>query len=528
MAKNKDTPPAADELRRRAKEQLVAQGSSAVTFEEPLKLLHELQVHQVELELQNSELQRARDETAALLEQYTELYDFAPVGYFTLDRRGAICSSNLTGARLLGMARSLLNGRRFQQFIDAASRPPFSALLDTVFMNQAKESCEALLLTQENSPCCVQIEAVTDGSGEQCRLAVIDISERKRLERELQRNVKEISTLKQQVDAENISLRAELRNHLEQGQLLGGSAPLRKVLTQANQLAQTDITVLLQGETGTGKELIARYIHQQSGRCRRNLYPLSCAAIPATLMESELFGHEKGAFTGAQERRLGHFELADHATIFLDEIGELALEAQAKLLRVLQEGEFCRVGSTKTIKTDARVIAATNRNLAEEVRQGRFREDLYYRLSVFPLTIPPLRERSEDIPLLVWAFVHDLGSRMGKNITKISTSDMTSLQEYSWPGNIRELRNVIEHSLIFSKDETLLINLPAPSSPENCRPLSLHAMEYQHITAILQSTNWRVYGLKGAARLLGLHPNTLYSRMKKLGIPSLRGIDEIP
>ena len=354
-----------------------------------------------------------------------------------------------------------------------------------------------------------------------------DITQRKRLEQELHRNLREISALKQQVDAENLALRAEIRDRLEPGPLLGSSAALRKVLAQAKQLAPTDITVLLQGETGTGKELIARYLHQQSGRRRQNLYPLSCAAIPATLMESELFGHEKGAFTGAQDRRLGHFELADQATIFLDEIGELSLEAQAKLLRVLQEGEFCRIGSPKTLKTDVRVIAATNRNLAEEVRQGRFREDLYYRLSVFPLTIPPLRERSEDIPQLVWAFAHELGARMGKNITRISDQDMAALQQYSWPGNVRELRNVIEHALIFSTDETLHIRLPESPSSANRQSLSLQTLEYQHITEVLRSTGWRVYGPKGAARVLGLNPTTLYSRMKKLGIPSLSKRDDI-
>ena len=520
---NEQALPATSTRRRQAEERLQTKKSAEDlprTREDGQRLAHELEVHQIELELQNAELPQARDETALLLEQYTALYDFAPVGYLTLDRRGAIRSINLTGAALLGVVRSLLNGRRFDQFISAASRPAFSALLRTLFTAPAKETCEAELLTPDDSSRWVQIEAVADPSGEQCRLAVIDITQRKRLEQELQRNLSEISALKQQVEAENSSLRAEIRGR-QPGELLGGSAALRKVQDQADRLAKTDITVLLQGETGTGKELIARYIHRQSGRCRQNLYPLSCAAIPATLMESELFGHEKGAFTGALERRIGHFELADHATIFLDEIGELALEAQAKLLRVLQEGEFCRIGGAKTLKTDVRVIAATNRNLAEEVRQGRFREDLYYRLSVFPLTIPPLRERSEDIPLLAWAFVHDLGTRMGKNITSISAAEMTALQQYPWPGNIRELRNVIEHALIFSKGETLMIPLPASPPPGNCHSLSLNAMEYQHITQVLRSTNWRVYGQKGAARLLGLHPNTLYSRMKKLGIPPL-------
>lgn len=345
-----------------------------------------------------------------------------------------------------------------------------------------------------------------------------DISRRKRLEQELQLNLREINALKQHIEAENMYLRAEIKDRLEPGELIGASSALRMVLAQAKQLAQSNITVLLQGETGTGKELLARYLHQHSNRSRQSLYKLSCAAIPTALLESELFGHEKGAFTGAMDRRIGHFELADQATIFLDEIGELSLEAQAKLLRVLQEGEFCRVGSAKTIKTNVRVIAATNRNLAEEVRQGRFREDLYYRLSAFPLTVPTLRERPEDIPLLVWAFVHELGAKMGRTITRIIAQDMTALQQYFWPGNVRELRNVIEYALIFSRGETLQLRLPATSQPVNRNSLTLRDMEYQHISDVLRSTNGRVAGPKGAARLLGLHPNTLHFRMKKLGI----------
>ena len=351
-----------------------------------------------------------------------------------------------------------------------------------------------------------------------------DITRRKRLEEELQRHLREISALKQQVEAENIYLRAEIRDRLEPGEIIGSSPALRKVLAQAAQLATTDITVLLQGATGTGKELLACYLHQHSNRRQRNLYKLSCAAIPSALLETELFGHEKGAFTGAVDRRIGHFELADQATLFLDEIGELPLESQVKLLRVLQEGEFCRVGSAKTLRTNVRVIAATNRNLAEEVRQGRFREDLYYRLSAFPLTLPTLRERSEDIPQLVWAFVHELGAKMGKIITRISAQEMAALQQHSWPGNIRELRNVIEHALIFSRDGTLQLRLPASPGTVSRPARSLREMEYQHITDTLGTTNWCVEGPKGAARVLDLNPNTLRSRMRKLGIPLHREI----
>ena len=357
-----------------------------------------------------------------------------------------------------------------------------------------------------------------------CCITFDEVSRRKQLELELQLKLKEIKVLKQQVEAENVYLRAEIRDRLENEEIIGASPALRTVLAQAEQLAKSTITVLLQGETGTGKELVANYVHRRSNRSGQSLYKLSCAAIPTSLMESELFGHERGAFTGATERRIGHFELADRATIFLDEIGEIPLEAQAKLLRVLQEGEFCRVGGTRILKTDVRVIAATNRDLAEEVRQGRFREDLYYRLGAFPLTVPSLRERTEDIPQLVWAFVHELGARMGKSITRISAQKMMELQRYSWPGNIRELRNVIEHALIFSRSDTLEIRIPTETITESRSSLTLAEVEYQHIVDILRSTNGRVDGPHGAARLLGLNPNTLHSRMRKLGIKSSRKI----
>ena len=355
----------------------------------------------------------------------------------------------------------------------------------------------------------------------------LDISERTRLEQERERQLEEISTLKQQADRENSYLRAEIRDKQESREVVTASQSMKQILAQAKLIAKTDSTVLVQGETGTGKELLARYLHQQSRRSERNLYKLSCAAIPATLLENELFGHERGAFTGAQERQIGHFELADRATLFLDEIGELSLEAQAKLLRVIQEGEFSRVGSPKVLKTDVRIIAATNRNLAEEVRQGRFRGDLYYRLSVFPLILPPLRERTEDIPQLVWSFVHDLGARMGKSITIIPPREMAALQQYSWPGNVRELRNVVENALIFSHDDRLQLCLPSPQPQAGQGDLSLQQLEYRHISDILNSTNGRVHGARGAAGILGIHPNTLYSRMKKLGIPTRRPLDEI-
>ena len=782
MPEKKVTHPNPAELRCRAEEQLKANRVNACppeTTAELRKLLNELQVSQIELEMQNAALQAERNENLAL-GTYAELYDFAPVGYLSLDKNRTIRSINFIGAELLGCERSLLIGRSFPCFLAENKRASFFDFLDRVVTSADKGVCEVTLLNHAGTPHFVRIEATGSPSGEECHVVLFDITgqkraeaallaseqlyraigesidygvwvcapdgstryasdsflrlvgltqeqcsafdwgnvlhpddaertvnawqecvrsggvwdsefrfrgidgnwhpvlargvpvrddrgeviywaginldisrmkqseaalresetwyralfknmshgfahcrllydkrgdpvdfiylevneafsrltgldnvtgkwvtevipgireahpelfvifgrvalsglpetfeleftplgmwfniavsssqkdyiiitfgnitERKRLEYELRIKFEEISTLKQQVEAENVYLRAEIRDRLEPGQLIGSSAALRQVLAQAELAAPTDTTVLIQGETGTGKELIARYLHQHSNRSRRNLCILSCAAIPATLLESELFGHEKGSFTGALDRRLGHFEVADQSTIFLDEIGELPLEAQAKLLRVLQEGEFCRVGSSSTIKTDVRIIAATNRDLANEVREGRFREDLYYRLSVFPLSVPPLRERSEDIPSLVWAFVYELGARMGKSITRINAREMTALQQYVWPGNIRELRNVIEHALIFSRGDTLQITLPATHHPSRRQSLLMQDVEYQHITEVLRSTNWRVDGPKGAARLLGLHPNTLHSRIKKLGISTRSAAHDI-
>jgi transcriptional regulator with GAF, ATPase, and Fis domain len=287
-------------------------------------------------------------------------------------------------------------------------------------------------------------------------------------------------------------------------------------------VAGTDSSVLITGETGTGKELIARAVHQRSTRAQKALIKVNCAALPVGLSESELFGHEKGAFTGAVSRHIGRFELADGGTILLDEIGDLSPEVQAKLLRVLQEREFERVGGTRSIKVDVRVIAATNRNLEEAVRQNRFRADLYYRLNVFPIHLPPIRERRDDIPLLARFFVNRYMIRMGKRIEKIAPEAMDRLVAYSWPGNIRELENIIERAVILCKGPTLHVEdelAPSPpSAGEDQRPLTLEDVERNHIVRILEQTRWVIEGHAGAAKILKIHPNTLRSRMQKLGI----------
>jgi transcriptional regulator with GAF, ATPase, and Fis domain len=290
------------------------------------------------------------------------------------------------------------------------------------------------------------------------------------------------------------------------------------VLKQAEMVAKQDTSVLILGETGTGKELLARAIHNMSPRKDRTMIKVNCAALPATLIESELFGREKGAFTGALSRQVGRFEAADGSTIFLDEIGDLPLEMQAKLLRVLHDGQFERLGSAESVTADVRVIAATNHNLEQEMREGRFRQDLYYRLSVFPITVPPLRERQEDIPLLVWSFVRELGESMGKSISEISKKDMDKLKSYFWPGNVRELKNIIERAMILSTGATLHLDQMGSEGVETMHSTTLKGVERSHILEILEDTGWKISGKNGAAEALGLKESTLRARMKKLGI----------
>lgn len=345
-----------------------------------------------------------------------------------------------------------------------------------------------------------------------------ELMQRKRAEVGLKNALVEVRNLKDQLEAENIYLREEIRLTGPQGDIVGKSKPMESVLVKAEQVAATDSTVLVLGETGTGKELLARLIHKMSGRKDRQLVIVNCAAMPSTLVEGELFGREKGAYTGADTRQVGRFEVAHRSTVFLDEIGELPIETQAKLLRFLQEGQFERLGSTKTTSVDVRIIAATNRNLKQGIEKGTFREDLYYRLNVFPITVPPLRERSEDIPPLVWAFVEELSEKMGKRIEKVSRKSMTALQNYPWPGNVRELRNTIERAMIMASGNTLHIAAPNPEPGASVKDLTLQNIERNHILDVLGRTGWQVSGKNGAAEILGLKPTTLESKLTKLGI----------
>ncbi|MGA7410372.1 MAG: sigma 54-interacting transcriptional regulator [Bryobacteraceae bacterium] len=329
----------------------------------------------------------------------------------------------------------------------------------------------------------------------------------------------EIESLKRRLEKENVYLREEAKLENHHKEVVGNGPGIRHVLKQVEQVASTGSTVLVLGETGTGKELIARAIHDQSRRRDRVMVKVNCAVLPASLIESELFGREKGAFTGALTRGMGRFELAHGSTILLDEVGELPIELQSKLLRVLQEGEFERLGSPKTIKIDVRVIAATSRDLLKAVREGKFREDLFFRLNVFPITIPPLRERREDIPPLVWHFVNELSQRMGRSIESIQASTMEAFKSYYWPGNVRELRNVIERFLITSTNTVFQGTLPTvETAAASAYPQTFEEVERNHILHVLETVGWRVRGEGGAAQILNVKPTTLESRMQKLGI----------
>ena len=340
---------------------------------------------------------------------------------------------------------------------------------------------------------------------------------RRDAELKLQGSLDKIKSLKEQLQKENLYLRKEAKLTNSYGEIIGDSASLRATLIQVEQVAKTDSTVLILGETGTGKELVARAIHYLSSRKDKVLVKVNCAALPSSLVEAELFGREKGAYTGALTRELGRFEIADGSTILLDEIAELSLELQAKLLRVLQDGEFERLGSSKTRKVDVRVLAATNRDLTKAVENKEFREDLFYRLNVFPIVVPPLRERSEDIPSLVWAFVEEFSETMGKTIESIPSTAMDSLKHYRWPGNVREVRNIIERAMIVSSGPTLNIDLPErAATPGGSRQLA--DVERDHIEAVVEATGWRIRGAGGAAEILGLKATTLEARMKKLGL----------
>ena len=350
---------------------------------------------------------------------------------------------------------------------------------------------------------------------------VRDIRDRKRKEAALRGALLEIKELKEKLEAENNYLQEEIEVLNNFGEIVSNSKNFKKTLKQIEQVAATSSTVLISGESGTGKELIARALHQLSHRSNRPMIKVNCAALPANLIESELFGHEKGAFTGALTNKIGKFELADKGTLFLDEIGEMPIELQSKLLRAIQEGEIERVGGTAPKNVDVRIIAATNRNLEKEIEKGNFREDLYYRLNVFPIHSIPLRKRREDIPLLIRFFCEKLGAKMGRKITDIPQKVIDKLMDYDFPGNVRELENLIERAIITSRSGKLTLGNWIQPKKKKLKAENFGTLEQiqrQHIVQVLQHTNWRVSGDQGAARILGLRPTTLYSKIERLGI----------
>jgi PAS domain S-box-containing protein len=460
---------------------------------------------------------RAGQRLSASERRYRDLYDEAPVGYLSVGVDGRILSANHRAAQLVGFSAKELEGLPVAGlFADTpAGKARDAESLQRFLAGEELSGLEVQMRRKDGRPLWVSLWVRpirgADGKVQSSRSVWVDITDRVLADAERAR-------LQQQ----NHYLQAEIKAAHNVEEPIGHSPALRAVLDKVRSVAPTDASVLITGETGTGKELIARAIHSASKRRDGPLITINCAAFPPGLVESELFGHEKGAFTGAVARRLGRFELANGGTIFLDEIGEVPPETQGKLLRVLQEREFDRVGGGSPVKVDIRILAATNRDLLQAVREKTFREDLYYRLNVFPIALPPLRERKEDIPLLVRFLVHKFAARIGKRVDGVAEQTMRRLIDYPWPGNVRELENVLERAVILTTGTTLGIVpdlLPVSNGTPAARPqLTLESVERDHIVTVLQQTDWVIDGLRGAARILGLHPNTLRNRMKKLGI----------
>jgi len=473
-----------------------------------------------------------KKETAQALErtqlQWRMLIEQAGDAFFIHDHEGCILEVNQRACDTLGYSREEL----LKMTIDDIDIEAQKKKHKTVFWSRLNPSqyvtFEGIHKRKDGSTYPVEVTlGRVDFGGKSLLLSITrDISKRKEVENELKRAYEEIEKLKERLELENIYLREEIETRFSNNEFIGESPAIKRVLKLAEKVAKEDTCVLIIGETGTGKELLARLIHNMSPRKERPMIVVNCAVLPPTLIEAELFGVEKGAYTGAIKSRMGRFEAANGSTLFLDEIGELPLDLQAKLLRVLEQKEFERIGSSRTLSVDVRIIAATNQDLSQLVREKRSRADLYFRLSVFPIYIPPLRERREDIPLLIWHFVNLFNRTMGKRIVHIPESTIKKLIDYPWPGNVRELRNVIERAMILSEGTTLTVEdlTFSETSQQRSNLLNLSQVEREHILRVLTQTNWKVSGKGGAAEILGLKESTLRAKMKKLGIrrPSSR------
>jgi PAS domain S-box-containing protein len=468
---------------------------------------------------------RLEKELAVNEQRYRDLYDEAPIAYVQEDLESRFISANRAAMRILGITPEEVPTTIGMSFIP--DTPEAQRRVKEAFASIGKgfdTGGVVLELRRKDNgkPIWIQWWSKPDPSGAFTRTMFIDITDKVLMEQE-----------KNRLAAQNIYLQEEIKAVHNFEEIVGQSSAILEAIEKVNRVAKTDASVLIAGETGTGKELFARAIHSASRRHDKPLIKVNCAALPTSLVESELFGHEKGAFSGAINRRAGRFELANGGTIFLDEIGEVPLDVQVKLLRVLQEREFERVGGAETIKVDVRVIAATNRDLTKAIRDGKFREDLYYRLNVFPLSLPALRERTGDVPLLVQFLVAKFAARVGRRIEGITPETMQRLATYHWPGNIRELENILERAIILSNDPILDIEpevfsavtkspttvaAEKEATSKESATQSFETIGRNHILEVLDQTGWIIEGPDGAAKILELHPNTLRSRMKKLGI----------
>jgi PAS domain S-box-containing protein len=461
-------------------------------------------------------------------EQFQQVIESFPTGAILVDNEGNIVLLNLRATEAFSYNRDELLGQPIERIIPQTHSDSYVSRLKLVSnpdsMVNDQEPC-GLRKDGSTFPVEVTLSPIRTNRELLTLIVITDITDRKLSEQALiDVNVRlleaneQIRKMKELHEHERIYLNGDIKPSGQHVEVVGQSHAILQVLVKAEQVAATDAAVLLLGETGTGKELIAKVVHGNSKRKLQRMVTVNCAALPAALVENELFGRERGAYTGALTREVGRFELADRSTIFLDEIGELPLELQAKLLRVLQEGEFERLGSSKTLHVDVRLIAATSRNLEAAVREGKFREDLYYRLNVFPIRVPPLRERREDIPMLTWHFLRQLGGRMGRNVETVRATTMKAFQGYSWPGNVRELRNVIERNLIIYPGQVFDADLPEGICDASLAGTTIEEVERRHIDRVLERCSWRIRGVGGAAETLGLKPTTLEARMKKLGI----------